>query len=80
MKTVQPRHPDAEEFSRTILWHLCGLRAESRMILQMLSRSIEPDIKKADEIYFRWIAQTLETQRKFYDESAERIGIQPAKE
>jgi hypothetical protein len=72
--------PDPEEFGRKVLWHLCGMRAEMRVMLQMFSRQIEPDIKKADELYVNWIKQTLATQKKFYDEALAEVGIPPSKE
>lgn len=72
--------PDAEEFSRIILWDLCGLRAEMRIVMSMFARSVEPDIAKADAIYARWIEQSVELQKKLYAEAVDRVGIQPSKE
>ena len=62
MKSNQ--RPDPEEFARKLLWHLSGMRAEMRVMLHMFARQIEPDIKKADEIYVKWIAQSVVTQKK----------------
>lgn len=72
--------PDAEEFSRILLWDLCGLRAEMRIMLQMFARSIEPDIKKADSIYAGWILQTVAMQKKLYKEAVDKVGIPPSKD
>jgi hypothetical protein len=71
--------PDPEEFGRQILWHLCGMRAEMRVMLHMFSRHIEPDIKKADKLYVSWIKQTLATQDKFYNEALEEVRIPKSK-
>jgi hypothetical protein len=67
--------PNPEEFGRKVLWHLCGVRAEMRVMLSMFARSIEQDIKKADEIYVGWITQALATQEKLYKEALEMVGI-----
>lgn len=75
----KPPSPDAEEFGRKVLWHLCGMRAEMRVMLQMFSRQVEPDVTKADDLYVSWINQTLATQQKFYDEALEMVRIQKSK-
>ncbi len=73
-------NPDPQEFGRKVLWHLCGVRAEVRVMLHVLSRYIEPDIKKADELYVKWINQTVATQEKSYKEALAQVGIPPSKE
>lgn len=78
-KISKPR-PNPEEFGREVLWHLCGARAEMRILLNMFARHVEPDISKADELYADWIKKAVETQQKFYDEGLERVGIPPSKE
>jgi len=69
--------PDAEEFSRILLSHVCGLRADLRVMMQMFARSIEPDSAEADKIYAKWIEQALETQKKLYEAALDRVGIRP---
>jgi len=76
---TKKQKPDAEEFARKLLWHLCGLRAESRMVLHMLARHCEPDIKAADAICANWIAQASETQKKLYDEATKAAAIPRSK-
>ena len=71
--------PDPEEFARKVLWQLSGLRAESRIMLQMLSRQIEPEVPKADEIYREWIHEALRLQSRLYKEAVEAVGIPPPK-
>ncbi len=75
-----PTKPDAEEFSRILLWNICGLRADLRLMLQMSARSIEPDVRKADELYLSWIRETIAIQTKFYEDALDRVGIPPAKD
>jgi hypothetical protein len=76
----QKQKPDAEEFARKLLWHLSGIRAEMRIMLHMFARHIEPDIKKADALYEKWIGQSVATQRKLYEEALETVGIPKAKD
>jgi hypothetical protein len=78
--SVKPRNPDPQEFGRKVLWNLCGMRAEMRILLQVFSKHITPDLKEADAIYAGWITQALATQRKFYDEALEAVGIPQAKD
>lgn len=73
-----PPNPDPIKFSREVLWHLCGMRAETRVMLQMMSRLIEADVNKANAMYLEWIAQTVSTQQKFFAVALEQIGIPPA--
>ncbi len=72
--------PDAEEFSRILLWNICGLRSDLRLMVQMFARSIEANPKKADEIYARWIAQSIEIQTKLFEDALDSAGIPPAKD
>lgn len=51
-----------------------------RVMLHMFARQIEPDIKKADDLYQTWIKKTVETQRKFYGQALEDVGIPPSEE
>lgn len=73
-------NPDPQQFARTVLWQLCGLRAEMRVLLQTLSRQIEPDIQKADAIYAGWMEKTLATQTKFFKQALKDVWTPPPKE
>jgi hypothetical protein len=46
----------------------------------MMARQVEPNIIKADEIYLKWLAQDLKTQKKFYAEGLGQVGISRSKE
>jgi hypothetical protein len=76
----KPPKPDPNEFARQVLAHLCGLRAHMAISLQMLSRLIEPDVNKANEICRRWIEDSLEIQKKYYFEALRDAGIPPSKD
>jgi hypothetical protein len=69
--------PDPEEFARQILWPLCGIQAESQVMLQMFARHIEPDVQKANAIYLEWALSAGATQRKLYAEALLKAGIPP---
>jgi hypothetical protein len=70
--------PDPEEFARQMLWPLCGLQAESQVMLHMFARHIEPDVKKADAIYQDWALSAGKIQRRLYAEALLKAGIPPA--
>lgn len=72
--------PNPEEFGRQILWHLCGLRADLRVVMQMMSRQAEPDISKADEICRKWTEGALKIQRAHYEQALKKAGIPPSQD
>jgi len=73
--TIMKSKPNPEEFARQILWPLCGLQAESQVMLQMFARHIEPDVQKANAIYLEWALTAGSIQRKLYAEALSKAGI-----
>ena len=58
-----------------MLWPLCGLQAESQVILQIFARHIEEDVQKSKALYFEWAMTAGELQRKLYAEALLKAGI-----
>jgi hypothetical protein len=70
-------NPDPQEFAREVLHHLCALRAETAILIQMLSRQIEPDITKANSLYRSWMKDAGKIQRDLYQKALDRVGVRP---
>ena len=62
--------PDAEEYARNMLWQICGLRAQVSIMMQMMTRQLTPDVRKANEIFSDWMKDAAKLQAKHYTQQA----------
>jgi hypothetical protein len=71
--------PNAEEFVRKTLFYICGIESQMIIMMHMMARQCEPDIKKADKIFEDWMAAARVQHKKLYEEALKEIGIPHSK-
>ncbi|MDR3459760.1 MAG: hypothetical protein P4N60_20215 [Verrucomicrobiae bacterium] len=70
--------PDAEEYARKVLWHICGLRADVRHMQAKLAEyaSMESGVP-SKTILLKWQSDCQASQNEIYLDAVRDIGLPP---
>jgi len=72
--------PDAEEYARRTLWHICGIRAGvsslNARLAELFANETGDDVL---EVQRRWKAQCDALHEKLYLEVTGEVGLPPVK-